>query len=352
MVSKFFSFREVKGVVWRKKDSISLKKSMSEDFIKYAVEGIQRESGDPDDWDSPFLIKAFLHKINLTTDWKYCSGTYEKLKSRFDSFYIDNSFNPHIRMPNYGKRMIKRMQDFDIYLFTDSSNFAAPSILEIHPSENTSSKQYRELLHSLEEALGILNVSSVEYAIDLCCHDRGSVQRLFRKLTRYIHIPYSREASHYGQGIDLGNEVKMNTVIRMGDVKMYERGADGKKGKSGWNIDDCDRIRLELSASRKIFRKHGIKTVYDLLEDAQFQKINGGIYKFKCFEGSRKLPQCYNAYISSDAKGNKNCLQYEINYFRHTVPNLNQYLKDVKAFDSLKEALSNAMIKFDTEWHN
>jgi hypothetical protein len=137
----------------------------------------------------------------------------------------------------------------------------------------------------------------------------------------------------------------------MGDVKLYIRGPDGKR-KSCWNIDSCDRIRLELSASRKILRNHKIKKVDDLLENAQFQEINGDIYKFKCFEGSRILPQRTNAYPSSDKQGNKNCLQYEINKYRPKVKNLNQYLKDVDAFDPLKEALLGAMIRFDTEWQD
>jgi hypothetical protein len=339
-------------MIMRKRQEIKLKRLMIGNFIISAIKGIQRENGDPDDLDYPLLMKPFLHKINLTTDWSYCLGAYKKLQGKFGNFYIDNNFNPDIRMPNYGKRLIKNMADYDIFFFTDSHNCVAPHLIEIHPKEKTTSKQIRELLHSLNELFMVLNVSSIEYAIDLYCHDRKAIKRLFRTLIRYIHVHYSRGASNYGQKIDLSNNTGINSILRMGHLKIYERGPDGKKNESCWNTDDCDRIRLELTAERSIFRKHGIKTVDNLLEKAQFQKINEDIYKFKWFEGSRKLPQCWNAYTASDDCGNKNCLQYEINHFRSIVLNINQYLKDVKAFDPLNKALLDAMIRFDKEWHD
>jgi hypothetical protein len=334
------------------KREISFKRTFVGNGIKHTINGIEREKGDPDDYDDPFLINAFLHKLNLTTSWQSCKGAYRKLQTIFGNFHKDESFRADVRMPNYRRRLIKKLPNFDIYFFTNSINYAAPNLIEIHPKENTSSKQYRELLHSLNAALGVLNISVVEYAIDLYCHDRKSLQRLFRTFKRYIHVSYSRGASHYSQQIDLSKNISLNSIIRMGDVKIYERGPDGKRDKSGWNIETCDRVRLEFSASRTIFLKLKIKTVTDFLENAQFQKINGNIYKFKYFDGSRKLPQCWEAYTSSDDQGNKNCLQYEINHYRPIVPNINQYLKDIVVFDHLKDALLNAMSRFDEEWHN
>lgn len=329
-----------------------LKKFTAGVAIRYALDGIQRINGNFYDLDSLFLIKPFLHKINITTDWNYCKGSYKILQDMFGKFYVDDKFTPNVRMPNYRKRLIKSLTDFDIYFFTDSMNFAAPNLIEIHPKENTSTKKLKKLLHSLNTRLVELSVSSVEYSIDLYCRDHESRLQLFNTLKRHLHVPYSRGASHYGQEINLGNNVGMNSIIRMGDIKMYERGIDGKKGKSGWNNDECDRIRLELSASRDMLRKYGIKTLTDLIDDPKFQVINGNLYQFKWFEGSNKLPNCCDPFLSADAYGNDNCLQYEINNFRPHVKNLNQYLKDVDMFEPFKKALNGAMLKYDREWKN
>lgn len=343
---------EMKEVIWRKKHHIDIAKSITDSSIRYTIKGIRRENGNPDDWDDPLVIKSFLHKITITTNFDNCSNAYEKLKLLFGNFYLDKAFRPDDRMPNYGKRFIKNMPDFDIYYFTFPIVFVAPGLIEIHPKENTSPKQYRELLHTLSNSLRGLIVSSVEYTFDIYCHDRYSLQRLFHQIRRHLYVPYNRKVSRYRQKMNSDYIVTTNEILRLGNVKVYERGPDAKKRKKYWHIDDCDRVRLELSAARKILRQHKISTVDDFLMNTKFQEINQGLYNFKCFEGSARLPQCWKAYESSDEYGNKNCLQNEINNFRHQIPNINQYLKNVKAFDPLKDALLDAMISFDKAWHD
>ena len=198
-------------------------------------------------------------------------------------------------------------------------------------------------------------MTSIEYTVDLYCHDRESMQRLFRTMKRYLHIPYQRNANLYGGDIiEWGNAARMNAEYRAGDVTMYERGPDGKKKKRGrqlyWDQADCDRVRLERYAPRKLLKSHDISTVDDLIGGLKFHEINGEVYRFICFEGSKRLPRIWEDYLTSDENGNMNCLQLEIKNGRKNTRNLNQYMKHVSAFDPLSVSMQEAMKRLDDEW--
>ena len=335
-----------------KKKSRNFKKRCAFGTIQYAINGIEKKSDDPSDWEAPY-IKAFLHRIILTGDWHKCKGYYKTLINLFGAFYLDTDFTPDGRMPNYRKKWIKNTPDFSINVFSEPIEFQAPYYMELLPKGNVSPEKYKELLQRLNSSLKILHVRSIEYSIDLYCHDRESLQRLFLTLRRYLHIPYQRDAKLYGEKhIAWGDKTRMNTVYKASDVKMYERGPDGKKKRIDWNVEDCDRVRLEFTANKTALRQRGISTLDDLISDARFYEINHDIYKFIYFEGSKKLPQCWEGYTSSDERGNMNCLQLEINNFRNRIKNLNQYLKEAEAFDPLRLAIVDAMHQFDEKWVN
>jgi hypothetical protein len=338
----------------RKRMSEWLKKITAINVILSALEGIRRLGGDPYDLDNPWLIKAFLHKIVVSGDWRSCKGYLKIIQNILGPLYLDVNFKPPKRMPNYRRKYIKQLPDFEIIIFTEAINYRAPYLIEIYPRENTSHRKVRELLRSLNSSL-LLYVTSIEYTVDLYCHDRQSMQRLFRALRRFLHIPYQRKARLYGEErMEWGSNTRMNAAFRAGDVLMYERGPDGKKKKRNklpyWDIEDCDRIRLERYVHRKLLKTHGISTLDDLIQHTRFHEINRDVYKFKCFEGSNKLPHLSEGYTTPDEYGNMNCLQLEINYFRKKVKNLNQYLRDVRALDSLRVAIQDAMKQQDDRW--
>jgi hypothetical protein len=142
----------------------------------------------------------------------------------------------------------------------------------------------------------------------------------------------------------------MNMTYRVGDVKFYERGPDGKRKEGYWNLADTDRVRLEYTAKRPMLAKYGINVLRDFTDGPQFHAINNKIYSFKCFKGSRILPHYGKAYTARDEKGNDGCFQLELNHCRHDVKNVHQYMQDVRQLDTFKSELRRAMADFDTQW--
>jgi hypothetical protein len=338
-----------------KRLSESLKRRTAINCILDTISGIKRPGGDPYDLDDPWLIKAFLHKIVLSGDWGHSRGYLQRIKDVDGPLHQDREFKPETRMPNYQRKYIRQSRNFEIIVFSDPINYCAPFVIEVYPKEKASVRALMQLLCALNSSLGLIYVTSIEYAVDLYCHDRDSMQRLSCILKRFLRVPYQRKAKLFGEDcIQWGNETRMNAVYKAGGTKVYERGPDGKKKKKGglpyWDLEACDRVRLERSFPRKLLKPTGISTLNDLIQHAKFKELNGEVYRFQCFEGSRKLPRIWEDYTTPDEKGNKNCLQYEINHGRQQVKNLNQYLKDVRAFDSLRVAVKEAMKRLDNEW--
>jgi hypothetical protein len=154
----------------------------------------------------------------------------------------------------------------------------------------------------------------------------------------------------YGEEQAWGDKSRMNMTYRVSGVKFYERGSDDEKKKKGWVLENVNRVRLEHSAIRKTLVKYEIHVLSDFVERPQFHAINGDIFVFKCFEGSKILPHYWDAYKMLDEKGYGGCFQLELNRRRHDVKNVHQYMRNVRKLDALKSELERAMIEFDTQW--
>ena len=324
----------------------------AESFLNTTLQCIARMGRDPFDWDEPYAIHALIDKVVLLGDWDTRTNDWIIMKEMFSPFHVDKSYVPNDRMPNYKVKLIKNLPDCQVIIFNDVINcYLPPFLMEVHASEGTTMQQYKERLHQIGQRLPHLKVSLVEYTLDLFCHAYTTgVQRLFRALRKHAYFPYQRTATLYGEEQAWGDKTRMNMTYRVSDVKMYERGPDRERRAKYWNLADTDRVRLEHTARRKTLVKYWIHVLNDFVERPQFHTINGDIFVFKCFDGSKKLPHYWNAYGTPDAKGNGGCFQLELNRRRHDVKNIHQYMRDVHQLDALKSELERAMIGFDSQW--
>lgn len=250
----------------RKKASADLGRLTAGNIIKYALDGIQRIGRDPFDEDKPLKLKAIIHKMVLTVDRKTYENNFLYMPTFFKGCHLDKSFVPS-EMPNYKKKYIKQLPNFQINIFTESINHRPPLRLEILPRKTVDSRLYKELLVSLNGLLTDLKVSSVEYTIDQYCYSHGAVQILFFEEARYLYLPFKRNAEIYGENFaNWGGDTRMNSVYRISDTKVYERGNDNKKQGDHWLKKDLTRVRLEYTAPRKVLLEHGINRLKDLIE--------------------------------------------------------------------------------------
>jgi hypothetical protein len=335
----------------RKKISGGVKEAHAGYGIGYTIDGIKRESGDPKDWNSPLRITAFLHKVVMSGPPGNVQEDYNKLWTVFDGLFVDETFVSVERMPNYRTRWIKQSPEFQINIYTNPTARRPPFLIEIIPAEKATLSDWKKSLKFINLWFPNLKVTTVDYAIDEHCYDFRAAEKLFRIQLKHLYIPYQRSVNFLGGDIvEYGDRTRMNSVCRIDDVKMYERGPDIKKKGAGWITADVDRVRLEYSAPRRVLVKRGISVIADLIRHPQFYEINKNIYKFMHFDGSKKLPKLGQDFTMSDRNGNVGCFQLEVIGHRNNVWNIAHYMKHTGDFEVLKSALWDAMRRFDFEW--
>ncbi len=331
--------------------SRGLKETTALQYVSHCLEGIKNESLDGEDPYSPLMIHAFIHKIVLTVGSQNIARDRGTIHRLFDPYFIDKVPPQQRRMDYYQERWIKHLPACDIYIFTFPIGRQAPFWIEIHTKESCSLANLKELLIKIRKDLPKAGVSSIDYTIDLPAWNSRCAENLFWALKKCLYIPYRRGAQIYGGQLTMtGNCNRMNTVYRVGDTKIYERGSDGNRTGDYWDIKDIDRVRLEYSAPRHRLRKHGISRIGDLITGISFYEMNKDIYHFKCFEGSTELPVFHKDYRATDNYGNGDCFQLEHINHRGFIKGLNQYVKDMARFEGFKAALMEVMMQADSEW--
>lgn len=319
--------------------------------IGYAIDGIRKESGDPEDWNAPLSVNAFIHKIVLSGLWGNVQDDYNKLWAMFDCPFVDETFVSKERMPSYRTRWIKKSPQFQTNIYTKPTVRSSPFLIEIIPTDQATHTDWIKFLQFIHQWFPILKVSTVDYAIDEHCYDFKAAEKLFRTQLKYLFIPYQRSVNFLGGDlVEYGDRTRMNSVCRIKNTKLYERGPDIKKNGKGWSMKDVDRVRLEYSAPREVLLKKGISFISDLIRHPQFYEINKNIYRFKHFSGSKKLPKLGQDYAMSNKNGNIDCFQSENIGHRDNVKNIARYRKNIEDFDALKTALWDSMRRFDSEW--
>ena len=335
----------------RKKISEGILEAHALHRIGYAIDGIQRENGDADDGDSPLMVNAFIHKVVLSGLWGNLQDDYDKLWGVFDGSFVDETFVPKERMPSYGTRWIKQSPKFQINIYTNPTAKRPPFLIEIIPAESAVINDWKTILKFIHLWFPNIKVSMVDYAIDEYCCDFRAAEKLFRAQLKHLFIPYQREAFVYGGDmVQYGNQTRMNSVCRIDDVKIYERGPDKKRNGKSWNMKDVDRVRLEYSAPRRVLLKKGISVIADLIRHPQVYMINKNVYRFMHFSGSKKLPKLGQDYTMPDKNGKGGYFQSEDIGHRKNVKNIAHYRKDIEEFAIVKSALWESMRRFDLEW--
>lgn len=297
--------------------------------------------------DGSMNIEPKIHRINLSGRY-----LYPGLKKGLGELFIDPSFIPEKRMPDYDSMLIKNDPNFMLEIFTYPNKRPRPfCYIEIHPRGDVSLSRYKEFLIWINQSLPNLKVSKVEYACDQYCYTHKDVENLFWAELRYLFVPYRRNAEVIGENLlQWGNDVRMNSDLKIGDVKIYERGSDDKKKGNGWPKKSLNRVRLEYTVKRTKLINNGIDSLYDFIRHPNFNKINDGVYKFKCFHRSKKLPYLWENYSIPDKNGNLGIFQVQYIDSKERVANVQQYLKDMEGFDELKKRLIEVWSQFDEDW--
>ena len=335
----------------RKKISEGILEAHALNRIGYAIDGIQRENVDPDDWNAPLRINTFIHKVVLSGLWGNLQDDYNRLWTVFDGPFVDETFVPTKRMPSYRTRWIKQSPEFQTNIYIYPTRGRPPFLIEIIPTEQATLNDWKKFLQFIHLWFPNLKVSMVDYAIDEHCYDFKAAEKLFQIQLKYLFIPYQRSVNFLGGDlVHYGDRTMMNTVCRIGDVKLYERGPDRKKNGDGWIMSDVDRVRLEYSAPRGALVRRGISDIADLIRYPRFFETNKNIYKFMNFKGSKKLPMLGQEYTTPDENGYVGCFQSEVIGHRQKVKNISHYMENTEGLETLKSALQNAMRRFDLEW--
>ncbi len=341
-MNKFPRKRKIKlSRISRDKIRAGLAKAQISNYTRYAIDDIVD-------------VKARLHRIKLFPE-KFVFGTsYDCFKKIFPNLSINKSFVSDKRMPHYNKHLIVKNDTCVLNIFIKrSESFLPDFLIELTPKEELSLIDYKKHLSCFNELIPNLQVSSVEYTLDIFLRSPRDVENLFTLAKRSIYVPYKNDAKFYGDhSVKLGKNIRFNFTFKCGDdVKMYERGPDNKKTIDGWSYDETDRLRFEHTANRDKLRNHEILLLTDLIKNCKFTELNEKIYQFKHFT-SKKLPQIsdWDSYSTENFEGHSGAFQLEYAYRRLFHKNIRQQMGDVKEFEPLKIMLSEEMIAFDLAW--
>ena len=325
-------------------------------------------------------IKPLIHRSKFSGDYNY-GDVQEKLgKLKIDGVYGKKSREKNY---TYKTKTFRSLPGGKItFFFNPQSPHPKPSCIA------QTSTSTPEFLSNLCQSLPDLNIMSLEYAIDFYCCNQIAVSGLFYLLRRYLYIHHARRTSMTGgesTGYDGDNVTRRSNsvykihykekksrgggIISGKYVKIYERGEDNLKqylpnGKKGWKHEDTNRVRLEVTISRKnrTLANNGIATLRDLLDGPKFQEIifpksipgAKGLdqFQFRNFI-SRKpniLPKDHQAYLTEDRQGNIECFMNEYLAGKYLVTNIGRETENSKALEGLKSKMIEASMLFDQEW--
>ena len=209
----------------------------------------------------------------------------------------------------------------------------------------------KECLTRLNESLPHLNPSSVELTVDLDCSNPKAVPRLFKVLLKYCYVPRSSKLKfHRGHSPKHRQTPELNCTYYIGNMKIYERGADKTPGGQGWDRSELNMVRVEFKANRQVLRDNGINSLDDLLSILSFEKIFLPRLHFKVFRRSALLPKEIDTYGKLDEYES---FQKQLTEAREQgVPNLNrnQCIVDAPGFTKLKKRIVRKIREFDRKW--
>ena len=277
-------------------------------------------------------VQGRLHKLSFSGGYGF-----QEIGSELGHPFLDDSFQPGKRMPNYRKKYLIWVGGVLFVIFLEPiSHFFPDCYLEFAPPESMGPSKLRAFLSGLDRTLPKLKVSRIEYALDIF-HPNPIVRKnLYGLIKAFLSIPYQRKVEVIENG-----ETHARTFM-IGRTKIYERGSDKDKKDQSWYPEDLDRLRIEHTSNRPQLMRNGINKLNDLLDSPRFFESHRDRYNFKHFRSS-KLPQFFEKY-------NTNSFQEEREYYRKTIKNIYQYIKAFKPLDGFRKRLVEAMEQFDKDW--
>jgi hypothetical protein len=331
---------EAKMIKFPKHTPPGVKKILWERDVDFKLEGITRS-------------EARLHKIKLFSR----NHGYRDL-TKLGNF--KDASNIGWQNPIYDKKYMRQFQNFYIIAFVNPEARYYPSLsMSIHPKRDISPEEHKRFLTSLS-LLPDLNVSEVEYAVDLFCSSPDHVRTVFELIKKCLFIRRQRKINIIDNS---RRRPYPGRVYHLGKShKVYERGQDFQQQQGnywlGWNLD---RVRLEFTAKQTPLKNHGINTLQDLIHDPKFIYVNWDKYLFKHFDFFKKLRKCigpygkrfpapWESYRAKDNDGNSGAFHLEYSRAKETLKNVSPYLRDPFFFDELQSLLYESMGRFGMEW--
>lgn len=307
-------------------------KVISDNCNRHAIEGI-------------INVETKLHYLRLSGYYNYVNLIDKLGKIKID----DNS--PRI-MNQYRKQAYKKFDGGYLTIFFDPKEpFFPPCFLQTAASK-------KPFLIKIAHLLPELHVSLVEYAVDIFCRNNLYAEILFWALSRSAYAPYKDRSELYGgQQLD---DNRWSAVMRIEDIKIYERGEDDKKQnlpgcpeKSGWQFKDINRVRIEYAAEGYMLKEKKIHTLEDLIRAPKFRDIFSNRIKFRKFKDfSPRFPSYWENYFTKNMSGTPGFFQEEYVKAKESgVLNLQQYHEDDEAFNGLVDMIQEKITQFDVKWN-
>ncbi len=302
-------------------------------FPRGAPHGVKRRLWERDVRRSNFegitRSEARLHKINLSS---FEHGYNDLLK--LGGFKDASNFGWQNR--NYDRKYTRHFKDFYLNAFVNPNTYRPRMMIYIYPRKDPSPEKYKQSLNQLYSSLPRLNVSKVEYAIDLFCGSPHVVRGLFEFIRKHLYIPSQQKINMID---DYENNPHLSRVYHIGkSFKVYERGNDNKKKEGNcWHYKDFDRVRLEFTGNKTSLKKHGIETLKDLIDDPKFIYVNWDKWLFKYFKYTKRsrkrlgpygkrLPAPYERYSARDKSGVSGTYYSEYFKLKEKLTNYSDYI--------------------------
>ena len=185
--------------------------------------------------------EARLHMIVLNG-----KKNYPDLVEALGALKIDNNFKSDIRNPNYNTKAIRQEKDFFLSVFVNPKNNTNQwCTIEVHPRKDLPVQTHKDFLKELNKKLPDINVSAVEYAIDVFCNDYEAVRNLQWLIRRCLYLRNQMSVITYdndeinkdGEDVKISyiygcdkhkacadgyETIEMNEVYRVGDFHIVE----------------------------------------------------------------------------------------------------------------------------------
>lgn len=285
--------------------------------------------------------RAILHRHIFTGDYNY-----KEISKNIGQIKIQADKGSNYRKRNYAGMAYRTINENRLRIFYHRLAPVLPKcIIEV-------SSPSREVLIRLNESLSGLNLSSIEFTLDLYCSNSVSVGRLFNALLKYCYVPSCRIVRfHRGHSPRNRQTRRLNRSYYIGKLKIYERGEDKTPWGQGWYRSELDRVRVEFKANSELLGNNGMNSFEDFIANCNFERIFMPRFQFKVFEGSSRLPKENDTYAL--VNGHESFQQQLIDARDRGRPkNPNKYVKDAQGFEKVREQVLRKIRKFDRDWQS